>query len=65
MISDQTPMLKKRLYSYIEKPSQWIIANETLDIQTFQFLQEMYYLTGRLINELSTMRNTNTTTFSP
>lgn len=40
------------------------MVNTTLEIQTHQFLQNLYYLTNQLVQDLQKMRRTNSTNVS-
>lgn len=45
-------LTKERLYAYIQKPTVWGMKGHQQQVLTHQFLENMHYLTGRVVNEL-------------
>lgn len=56
MPTDRTSFSQKKLYDYIEKPATWIQNNTSVQMDTYQFLEQMYYLTAEMVNQLEELK---------
>lgn len=61
LITNVTELSKDRFYSYLEKPAVWSYQTRPSQVITHQFLENMYYLSTRVINELEALRAANST----
>jgi hypothetical protein len=61
LITNVTELTKERLYTYLEKPAIWMFNNRPTEVLTHQFLENMYYLSERVMSELERLRESNST----
>jgi hypothetical protein len=61
LITDVAELSKDRFYSYLEEDTSWLMHNRPTPVITHQFLENMYYLSTRVINELEALRAANST----
>jgi hypothetical protein len=61
LVTNVTALTKDRLYAYIQQPTVWSGNQLQHQVLTHQFLENMYYLTGRVINELEASKAQNST----
>ena len=59
--TDTTEFSKKRLYAYIEKNTHWQLKSSSANIDSFQFVENMYYLSREVLHKLETAYATNST----
>jgi hypothetical protein len=52
---------QKRFYNYVEEPAEWRLQSQTASVDTYQFLENMYYLTGKMTQQLQQLRASNST----